>query len=74
MCHTDRRFGASWDDWSEEKELARKAWHDDWLKRTSTITAPRKYVWGRVASSYDERSADSSIEVTYAGRSRSTRA
>src|SRR5688572_18002971 len=27
----DKKYGTSWDDWSESKELERKSFHDKWL-------------------------------------------
>ena len=55
---------SSWADWSEEKELARKAAHDQFL--ISTFGSPSKRLaWGKVESLYDPRSGGSSIVVTY---------
>ncbi len=65
MSCCDPGFGRSWAEWSEEKELERKAWHDAWLKRTSGIAAPADYLWGQVSSNYDRRSGGSSVLVAY---------
>src|SRR4029077_1408756 len=31
MLDSEARFGTSWDDWSQENEMQRKASHDKWL-------------------------------------------
>src|SRR5258708_34639045 len=31
LCHGAACFGTSWENWSEERELARKAFHARWL-------------------------------------------
>jgi len=64
MAHGAGEFGTSWDDWSEERELRRKQWHDDWL-REQTGQASHVYEWGKVHSSYDPRSGGSSIIIRY---------
>jgi hypothetical protein len=54
----------SWDDWSEKKERARKKSHDRWLK-TLLGSPPYEYPWGAVTSSFNPRSASSSIVISY---------
>ena len=56
-----------WDDWSEEKELARKARHDAFL---AARLGPPPYVhaWGKVESVHDARGGSSSIIVSYGSR------
>jgi hypothetical protein len=63
LCVTDKRFGESWDDWTEQKELARKAEHDGWLD--ATLGTARQFAWGSVSSTYDAKGGGSSIVVTY---------
>jgi hypothetical protein len=55
--------GGSWDDWSEEKEMARKRRHEEWLARWDLPIGT--YPWGTVDSVYDPRSGASDIWVTY---------
>ena len=64
LAHAATEFGTSWDDWSEEGELRRKQWHDDWL-REQTGHAAHVYGWGEVSSDYDPRSGGSSITIRY---------
>lgn len=53
----------SWADWSEEKELQRKALHDQWLDRC--LGSRRDFPWGSVGSEYDPRSGSSTITIRY---------
>lgn len=65
----------SWSDWSEERELDIKRKNDEWLSKqlgepTRSENYPYpideyEYDWGTVSSSYDPRSASSSIWVNY---------
>lgn len=64
LAHSTEEFGASWDDWSEEREVRRKRLHDDWL-RGQTGHASQVYEWGEVSSDYDPRSGRSSIVIRY---------
>lgn len=57
-------FGLSWDDWSEEREQARREFHDGWLK-TMLGAAPYSFAWGTVLSSFDSRSGGSDIHIAY---------
>ena len=78
----DARYGTSWDDWSEEKQLAQRDAHDAWLvemlgpglRRQTPGGMELSYSlpWGDVWSAYDPRSAGSSIGVRFrpAGSSR----
>lgn len=61
---SDGRFGVSWDDWSEEKELARKRFHDEWLADHRVATNV-DFPWGQVSSNYDAKSGFSSIHLRY---------
>jgi hypothetical protein len=61
--------GASWDDWSADAELARKARHDAWLER-HLGSLPWWFAWGAVASEYDGRGGSSSVRVCYGAKPR----
>lgn len=61
---SDDRCGASWNDWSEEKEHERKRFHDQWLADTIGSTNAH-FSWGQLSSDYDARSGFSSIHVQY---------
>jgi hypothetical protein len=61
----DEKESGSWDDWSEQNELRRKAQHDQLLS-DQLGAAPYEYKWGKVWSVYDQRSGDSRIIVSYA--------
>jgi hypothetical protein len=55
-------FGSSWGDWSEEKEMARKSYHERVLARELDVV-PGDFPWGTVASVYDSKSGSSVIIV-----------
>ena len=65
LCHDAARFGNSWADASEERELARKVFHDRWLAGSLRLRAG-KHAWGEVSSFHDAKSGGSSIIVRYA--------
>ena len=65
LMDDDPRFGTSWDDYSLEKEMERKASHDTWL--THCLASKRKFSWGSVWSGYDDRGGFSSIKIRYGG-------
>ena len=54
----------SWDNWSEEGELRIKDMHDMWLKK-NVGDPPYNYSWGTIYSTYDPRSASSSMGVRF---------
>jgi len=60
----DPRFGTSWDDWSREKEEARRKSHDEWLVGTLG-SIKTDWPWGQLYSVYDDKSAGSSITLLY---------
>lgn len=64
LCHGAHCFGTSWADWSEERELARKAFHERWLASEVGVN-PGNYEWGEIASYYDEKGRFSSIAIRY---------
>jgi hypothetical protein len=67
------RFGSSWDDWTEQKQLARRDSHDGWL--ISQLGPPSSRAlgdelhyelsWGTVWSTFDRRGGGSSIGVSF---------
>jgi hypothetical protein len=66
----DSQFGSSWSDWSEDKEQARKQFHDHLINSTfGERLGNGHFPWGSVESIYDERSGGSSVEVIYCSRS-----
>jgi hypothetical protein len=69
LAHIAKEFGTSWDDWSEEQELQRKAVHDRWLIE-QTGQASHVYPWGEIGSDYDPRSGGSSITIRYSWQGR----
>lgn len=77
----DDKYGSSWDDWTEAKELERKRAHDYFLakvlQRKPDIKQKKPYpyheydfVWGTIISSYDPRSASSSISIHYSSQNK----
>lgn len=42
LSSDDNKFGTSWEDWSEERELERKKFHDTWLNNVLG-DAPYRY-------------------------------
>jgi len=63
----DAEFGSSWSDWSEERELARKRFHDSLLPSVlGEDWSHHRFSWGTVDSGYDPKGGFSSIGVTYA--------
>ncbi len=64
LCHSASRFGTSWDNWSEQRELARKAFHDNWLVHKVQVV-PGSYLWGSVCSAFDQKTGGASILITY---------
>ena len=64
LCHGAHCFGTSWENWSEERELARKAFHERWLASEVGVQAG-KYAWGDIDSYYDEQGRFSTIAIRY---------
>lgn len=65
LAVVDPEFGStSWSDWSEQRELARKALHDRILRRDLGLLR-RSFGWGVASSVYDSKSGGSSIVVRY---------
>ncbi len=71
----DPRFGTSWDDYTEDKQLAQRDAHDAWLlstlgpgKREPSPRGPElRYVfpWGEVWSTFDARGGSTTIGVRF---------
>ncbi|MEO7045619.1 MAG: hypothetical protein ABI091_09965 [Ferruginibacter sp.] len=53
----------SWDDWSENEELQKRDYYNDWL--TKQIGSNRQFIWGTIGSYYDNRGGSSSIVLKY---------
>jgi len=64
ISHAAPRFGTSWADWSEEKELALKAFHESWLNQELHLS-PGAYSWGEIQSCYDSKGGSSFINLSY---------
>lgn len=65
LTHSAPQFGSSWADWSEERELARKAFHESWLARELHLS-PGYFPWGEIVSCYDAKGGSSFIIIRYA--------
>lgn len=74
LVDTDPAFGTSWEDSSEEKELARCAHHDAFLVSElgppTQVDEAHHYTawtvpWGRVFSSWDVRGGSNAIQIQY---------
>lgn len=64
LSYRARDLGASWSEWSEEKELKRKRIHDSWLV-TIAANPAHSYKWGEISSDFDRKSGGSSIVIRY---------
>lgn len=54
---------ASWDEWSEENELAIQRYLDN--KLTECLGADRHFVWGNIGAFYDGKGGASTIVMRY---------
>ena len=54
---------SSWDDWSEESELKKLDYYNNWL--TNEIGINRKFEWGTIGAYYDNKGGFSSIVLKY---------
>jgi hypothetical protein len=71
----DARYGTSWDDYSEEKQLAQRDAHDAWLvailgpgNRKPSPRGPElrySFPWGDAWSTFDAKGGSSSIGVRF---------
>ena len=57
-------YGASWNDWSEEKEIDRAKDTQIWLRSVGCKIG--KYPWGKVWAGYDSKGGSSKAGVRYA--------
>jgi hypothetical protein len=53
----------SWDNWSEENELQKRDYYDNWL--TDQLGIKREFSWGIAGAFYDNKSGYSSINLRY---------
>lgn len=63
IMNLSKEFGTNWEDWSREKEDARRRAHTEWLR--SSGLPPGKYKFGEVWSDYSEKDALSKIVIRY---------
>jgi hypothetical protein len=52
-------------DWDQQRELARKRFHDEWLGRLPGAPDIVQYWWGRIDSVVDARGGESVIVIHY---------
>jgi hypothetical protein len=65
MC-IDAEFGSSWSDWSEERQMARKRFHDSFLQTVlGSDWSQRHFSWGKVLSCYDSNGGFSIFHIIY---------
>ena len=67
IADEDLRYGASWDDWSEEKERARADATKRWFAALGYEVG--SYPWGEVWTGFDAKSASGGGGVRFARRS-----
>jgi len=70
----DDVFGTSWDEYTEEKELARRAVHDAFLEQAlgpaqkaddAHFSKEWTLPWGRVMSAHDPRGGSTDVQILY---------
>lgn len=59
--------GDSEDNWTRDRELVRKAVHDQWLLKELGLP-PYRFSWGDIESLFDEKACVSEIVVGYGAR------
>ena len=64
ICSTDPTFGSNWADWSLDNEMARKAFHDNWLSSQGTRPG-ETFHWGSIWSDFDSKGGFSSIVMRF---------
>ena len=65
IINLSEEFGTDWDNWSREKEDARRLAHTEWLR--SSGLPPGQYPFGEVWSDYSEKDALSKMVIQYTG-------
>jgi hypothetical protein len=60
----ENQDGPRWEDWSKEEQLRLKEFHSKTLRGLFGFF-PYRFSWGKVESIYDEKSASSSIVISY---------
>ena len=63
LANASPEFGTTWNDYSQEKELLRKKFHDQWISRN--LAGRSDYSWGTIDSVLDPRAGSSFIMITY---------
>lgn len=75
-------FGTSWSDFSQEKEKARQAFHNKWLREQLPGIEPEHlafdsmptwewaFGWGRIISGWDPKNGTTEIAVIYGSKNR----
>jgi hypothetical protein len=53
----------SWNNWSEENELQKRDYYDNWL--TEQLGKKREFSWGAVGAFFDNKGGQSSIVLRY---------
>ena len=66
LLHSAARFGTSWAEWTQEREQARKTFHEQWLAAELRLPCG-EYPWGTVSSCYDPHGGASLIVISYHG-------
>ena len=64
LLHSAERFGKSLAEWTQAREQARKAFHEQWLATEQRLPCGQ-YRWGEVGSYYDPKGGASLIAITY---------
>ena len=65
VAAVDSRFGATWSEWSEQKERVRTVATREWLERLGYPSG--QYQWGEVWAEYDSKGAFGGGGVRYNG-------
>ena len=66
LLHGAARFGTSWAEWTQERERARQAFHEQWLAVELGLRCG-PYRWGEVTSYYDPSGGTSLLSISYHG-------
>ena len=66
LAHMAPQFGNGWKGRSEELELRRKAFHEEWLTKDLGVPLGR-HAWGEVSSIHDAKAGMAFIMISYGG-------
>lgn len=61
--HNPQKYGSGWDDWSEEKEIARAKDTEEWLKKMGYPCG--NYSWGNIWAGYDPKGGSGHAGVRF---------